>query len=280
MKFGITIHTTDYAMSPVALAPEVEARGFWSLYVPEHTHIPTSRRTPAPTGDAELHPMYLRTYDPYIALAAAASLTTTLRLGTGVALPAQHDAIALAKEVATLDFISGGRFVWGIGFGWNREEAENHGVEFSQRRDVVSETVRAAQALWANDVAEFHGDHVRFEPSWQWPKPVQQPRPPVLIGSAPGPKAFAAIAAYGDGWMPIGGGGARAALPDLRAAMEKAGRDPAGLAIVPLGIGADPAKIDYYASIGCTEVVFRVPTASRDEVMPVLDDMARLIEGR
>jgi probable F420-dependent oxidoreductase len=280
MKFGITIHTTDYAMSPVELAPEVEARGFGSFYVPEHTHIPTSRRTPAPTGDAELHPMYLRTYDPYIALAAAASVTTTLRLGTGVALPAQHDAIALAKEVATLDFISGGRFVWGIGFGWNREEAENHGVDFSHRRDVVSEMVRAAQALWSNDVAEFHGDHVNFEPSWQWPKPVQQPRPPVLIGAAPGPKAFEAIAAYGDGWMPIGGGGARSALPQLRAAMEKAGRDPADLAIVPLGIGPDPAKVDYYETIGCTEVVFRVPTASRDEVMPVLDELTKLIEGR
>jgi probable F420-dependent oxidoreductase len=280
MKFGITIHTTDYAMSPVALAPEVEARGFWSFYVPEHTHIPTSRRTPAPTGDAELHPMYLRTYDPYIALAAAASVTTTLRLGTGVALPAQHDAIALAKEIATLDFISGGRFVWGIGFGWNREEAANHGVEFSQRRDVVAETVQAARALWSNDVAEFHGDHVDFEPAWQWPKPVQQPGPPVLIGSAPGPKAFAAIAAYGDGWIPIGGGGARAALPELRVAMEKAGRDPASLAIVPLGIGPDPGKIDYYESIGCREVVFRVPTASRDEVMPVLDDLTRLIESR
>ena len=280
MRFGVTIHTTDYAMSPVELAPEVERRGFWSFYVPEHTHIPTSRRTPAPNGDAELHEMYLRTYDPYIALAAAASVTSTLRLGTGVALPAQHDAIALAKEVATLDFISGGRFIWGIGFGWNREEAENHGVEFSRRRDAVAETVQAAQALWANDVAEFHGDHVRFEPSWQWPKPVQRPRPPVLIGAAPGPKAFAAVAAYGDGWMPIGGGGARAALPDLREAMEKAGRDPASLAIVPLGIGADPAKIDYYETIGCTEVVFRVPTARRDEVMPVLDSLAQLIDGR
>jgi probable F420-dependent oxidoreductase len=280
MKFGITIHTTDYAMSPVELAREVEDRGFWSLYVPEHTHIPTSRRTPAPTGDAELHPMYLRTYDPYIALAAAASVTSTLRLGTGVALPAQHDAIALAKEVATLDFISGGRFVWGIGFGWNREEAENHGVDFLLRRDVVAETVRAAQALWSNEVAEFHGRHVSFEPSWQWPKPVQQPRPPVLIGSAPGPKAFAAIASYGDGWMPIGGGGARAALPELRRVMEQAGRDPASLAIVPLGIGPEPAKVDYYESIGCTEVVFRVPTAGRDQVMPVLDDLTRLVKSR
>jgi probable F420-dependent oxidoreductase len=280
MKFGITIHTTDYAMSPVELAREVEDRGFWSLYVPEHTHIPTSRRTPAPTGDAELHPMYLRTYDPYIALAAAASVTSTLRLGTGVALPAQHDAIALAKEVATLDFISGGRFVWGVGFGWNREEAENHGVDFALRRDVVGETVRAAQALWASDVAEFHGRHVSFEPSWQWPKPVQQPGPPVLIGSAPGPKAFAAIAAYGDGWMPIGGGGARAALPELRRIMEQAGRDPANLAIVPLGIGPEPAKIDYYQSIGCTEVVFRVPSAGRHEVMPVLEDLTRLVKSR
>ena len=280
MKFGLAFHTTDLAMSPVDLAREAEARGFDSLYVPEHTHIPVSRRTPPPTGDAELANVYRRTYDPYIALAAAASVTQKLRLGTGVALPAQHDAIALAKEIATLDFVSRGRFTWGIGFGWNREEVENHGVAFAERRAVVREKVQAAQALWAGEVASYAGEHVRFEASWQWPKPVQRPGPPVLIGAGAGPKAFAAIAGYADGWMPIGGAGVRAALPELARAMERVGRDPASLAIVPLGVLPDAAKIDYYQSIGCTEIAFRVPSAGPGEVVPVLDDLARLVETR
>jgi probable F420-dependent oxidoreductase len=280
MRFGLAFHTTDKAMSPVDLAREAEARGFDALYLPEHTHIPVSRKTPAPTGEAELPDLYRRTYDPYIALAAAASVTKTLRLGTGVALPAQHDAIALAKEIATLDLLSGGRFTWGIGFGWNREEIENHGVVFAERRDVVRERVLAARRLWTEDVAAFDGKHVRFEASWQWPKPKQHRGPPVLVGSGAGPKAFAAIAAYADGWMPIGGAGIRAALPELHQAMERAGRDPGSLAIVPLGVLPDAAKVDYYQSIGCAEVAFRVPSSSAGDVLPLLDVMARLVESR
>jgi probable F420-dependent oxidoreductase len=280
MKFGLAFHTSDRAMSPVQVAREAEARGFDSLYVPEHTHIPVSRRSASPTGEAELPDVYRRTYDPYIALAAAASVTTKLRLGTGVALPAQHDAIALAKEIATLDLVSGGRFTWGIGFGWNREEVENHGVLFAERRDVVREKVLAARALWAAEVADYAGQHVRFEASWQWPKPVQRPGPPVLIGSGAGPKAFAAIAAYADGWMPIGGGGVRAALPELARAMEREGRDPASLTVVPLGVLPDEGKLDYYQSIGCAEVAFRLPSAGPSEVLPALDALARLVEKR
>jgi probable F420-dependent oxidoreductase len=278
MRFGIAFHTSDLAMSPVDLAREAEARGFDSLYLPEHTHIPVSRRTAPPTGEAELPEVYRRTYDPYIALAAAASVTKTLRLGTGVALPAQHDVIALAKEIATLDLVSRGRFTWGIGFGWNREEAENHGIAFAQRRDVVREKVEAARALWSAEVAGYEGQHIRFEPSWQWPKPLQQPGPPVLIGAGAGPKAFAAIAAFADGWMPIGGAGVRAALPELARAMERAGRDPTSLAIVPLGVLPEAGKIDYFRSIGCSEVAFRVPSADAREVLPFLDDLARLVE--
>lgn len=278
MKFGIAFHTTDLAMSPVQLAREAEARGFDSIFLPEHTHIPTSRRTPAPGGEAELPDLYRRTYDPYVALAAAASVTKTIRLGTGVALPAQHDAIALAKTIATLDLISNGRFTWGIGFGWNREEIENHGVAFAERREIVRETVAAARALWSSEVATYQGSHVKFESSWQWPKPVQRPSPPVLLGSGAGPKAFAAIAAYADGWMPIGGAGVRSALPDLAREMEKAGRDPASLAIVPLGVLPDPAKIDYYRSIGCTELAFRVPSADESTALAALDEAARVVE--
>ncbi len=278
MKIGVTIHATDIAMNPVELAKEAEERGFYSIYIPEHTHIPTSRRTPPPTGDAELAEEYLRSPDPYIALAAAASVTSTIRLGTAVALPAQHDHITFAKQVATLDWLSDGRLVFGIGFGWNHEEMENHGIDVRQRRALVREKVLAMQAFWANEVAEFRGELVSVEPSWQWPKPVQQPRPRILIGGGAGPKLFAHVAEYADGWMPIGGAGMRTALADLRSAMERRGRDPESLHVVPMGVMPDEEKLAYYASAGATEAILRLPSAARDHVLPVLDDYARFIQ--
>jgi len=277
MQLGVTIFATDLSMSPVELAREAEARGFRSLYVPEHTHIPTSRRTPPPTGDAVLAEEYKRTLDPWIALAAAASVTTSIRLGTGIALVAQHDPIALAKQIATLDRVSHGRVVLGIGYGWNEDEMESHGVDPRRRRAHVREVMLAMQALWSNEVASFEGTFVRFAPSWQWPKPVQKPRPPVLIGGAPGPKLFEHIAEFGDGWIPIGGAGVREALPLLREAMEKRGRDPRGLHVVPMGIHPTREKLDYYASVGVTEAVLRLPSAPRDEVMPLLDAYAAFV---
>ncbi len=277
MKIGITIHATDRCMSPVELAREAEARGFYSLYVPEHTHIPTSRRTPPPTGEAVLGEEYKRSLDPYVALAAAAALTSKIRLGTAIALVAQHHPITLAKELATLDLISGGRLVLGIGYGWNREEMENHGIDVKRRRALVREKVLAMQALWSQEVAEFRGEFVHFEPSWQWPKPVQQPRPRILIGGAAGPTLFAHVAEYADGWMPIGGAGVREALPVLRRAMQERGRDPASLHVVPLGILPDPGKLEYYESIGVTEAVLRLPSEPRDAVMPVLDEFSRCL---
>jgi probable F420-dependent oxidoreductase len=279
MKIGITIHATDKAMSPVELAREAEARGFYSLYIPEHTHIPASRRTPAPTGSEELGEEYFRSPDPYVVLAAAASVTERILLGTGIALPAQHDPIALAKQVATLDMVSNGRVVLGIGFGWNVEEMESHGVVFKTRRAQVREHMLAMQALWGNEVAEFHGDFVDFEPSYQWPKPVQRPRPRVLVGGGAGPKLFDHIAEYADGWMPIGGAGLREALPKLRAALIERERDPNSLHIVPMGIEPDEAKLAYYANMGVTEAVLRVPSAARDEVMPVLDHLTRYLSS-
>ena len=275
MKIGVTLHATDESMSPVDLAPEAEARGFHSLYVPEHTHIPTSRRTPPPTGDAELSEEYLRSLDPYVALAAAAARTERILLGTGIALPAQHDPITFAKQLATLDLVSNGRLVLGIGYGWNVEEMENHGIDVKRRRARVRETMLAMQALWSQEVAEFHGEFVRFEPSWQWPKPVQQPRPRTLIGGGAGPKLFAHVAEYADGWLPIGGAGLREALPRLRAAFEEAGRDPATLHVVPMGVFPSEEKLAYYRETGVTECVLRLPSAPRDQVLPVLDDYAR-----
>jgi probable F420-dependent oxidoreductase len=277
VELGVTIFATDRSMSPVEVAREAEARGFHSLYVPEHTHIPVSRRTPPPTGDAVLAEEYKRTLDPWVALAAAASVTTRIRLGTGIALVAQHDPIALAKQVATLDLLSGGRLVLGIGFGWNREEMEDHGVDPARRRDRVREIALAMQALWSKEVTGFEGEFVRFAPSWQWPKPLQQPRPRTLVGGGAGPKLFAHVAEYADGWMPIGGAGLRQALPRLRGAMEARGRDPAALHVVPLGVLPDRAKLDHYASIGVTEAVLRLPSAPRDAVLPVLDDYARFL---
>ncbi len=277
MKIGVTIHATDKAMPVADLAREAEARGFHSLYLPEHTHIPTSRRTPAPTGSEELGEEYLRSPDPYIALASAASVTSEILLGTGIGLPAQHDPITFAKELATLDVVSSGRFVFGVGFGWNEEEMENHGIEFKRRRARVREHMLAIQTLWSSEVAEFHGEFVDFAPSWQWPKPVQKPRPRVLVGGGAGPKLFDHIAEYADGWMPIGGAGLREALPRLRAAVEARGRDHKGLHIVPMGVLPDDTKLAYYEEIGVTECVLRLPSAPSDDVMRALDAFARFL---
>jgi probable F420-dependent oxidoreductase len=279
MQLGITIFATDLSMDPVELAVEAEERGFASLYVPEHTHIPISRRTPPPTGDPVLAEEYKRTLDPYVALAAAASRTQRIRLGTGIALVAQHDPIALAKQLATLDLLSRGRLVLGVGYGWNREEMESHGIDTKRRRARVREVMLAMQALWSQEVAEFRGEFVRFEPCWQWPKPVQQPRPTVLLGGAPGPTLFAHIAEYADGWIPIGGAGLREAQDGLRRAVEAAGRDFAAIRIVPMGVLPSPEKLDYYRGLGVHEAVLRVPSAPRDAVLPVLDDFARYLRG-
>jgi probable F420-dependent oxidoreductase len=277
MHIGVTIHATDRAMSPIELAREAEDRGFHSLFIPEHTHIPTSRETPAPTGTDELGEEYLRSLDPYIALAGAATNTSRILLGTGIGLVAQHDPITFAKQLATLDLISGGRLVLGIGYGWNREEMRNHGVEFASRRELVREKMLAMQELWSKDEAQFHGDFVDFDASWMWPKPIQQPRPPVLIGGAAGPKLFAHIAEYADGWLPIGGAGLKAALDELRAAVDARERRFEDMHIVPMGVFPDEGKLAYYRELGVTEAVLRLPSGPRDEVMPVLDDYAKLL---
>ncbi len=276
MRISLTIFATDRTIRPDELAREAEARGFQGLYVPEHTHIPVSRRTPAPTGDAELPEEYRRTLDPWVALAMGAAVTSRLRLGTGIALVAQHDPIALAKQVATLDHLSGGRAVLGIGFGWNREEAEDHGVDWARRRDLVRERVLAMQRLWADDEASFAGEFVRLEPSWAWPKTVRG-RVPVVIGGAAGPVLFRHIAEYADGWIPIGGAGLSQALPVLRAAWAEAGREPAALEVMPFGTVPDEGKLAHYESLGITEVVLRLPSAGRDAVLPLLDRYAAFV---
>jgi probable F420-dependent oxidoreductase len=276
VKYGITMFATDQSMPVPALARAAEDRGLHSLYLPEHTHIPTSRTTPAPTGDAELAEEYRRTVDPLVALAAASAITDTIRLGTGICLVAQREPIVTANAVATLDQLSNGRFEFGIGFGWNHEEMENHGVNVKTRRDLVREHMLTMKAIWTDDVASFEGEHVRLTPSWSWPKPAQPGGPPVLIGGAAGPKMFAAIAEYADGWIPIGGAGVKAALVDLHRACDAVGRDPAELRIVPFGTLPDAGKLEYYESIGINEVVLRVPTGDENKVLPILDTYAPL----
>ncbi|MCU1451873.1 MAG: class F420-dependent oxidoreductase [Acidimicrobiales bacterium] len=282
MDLGLTIFATDQSVHPVELAREAEDRGFTSLWVPEHTHIPTSRRTPAPAGEP-LAEEYKRSLDPFVALSMAAAVTTRLRVGTGIALPAQRDPIITAKEAASLDHLSGGRFALGCGYGWNIDELEQHGGSKATRRAVTRERVLAMQALWGDEVAAFEGDHVRLEPSWAWPKPVQRgadgrPRVPVLLGGAAGPILFSHIAEFADGWIPIGGAGLATALADLRAALDAVGRDLADLQIIPFGTLPDRGKLDHYESLGVTETVLRVPSAGRDEVLRTLDGFAPFLD--
>jgi probable F420-dependent oxidoreductase len=278
VRYGVTMFITDLTMTPAALARAVEDRGFGSVYVPEHTHIPTSRRTPPPTGDAELAEEYKRTLDPLVAMTSAAAATERLVVGTGIMLVAQRDPIVTAKAIATLDLVSGGRFVLGIGFGWNADELEDHGVAMKERRAVARERVLAMRALWRDDVASFEGDHVHLPPTWSWPKPVQPGGPPILIGGAAGPIMFAHVAEYADGWIPIGGRGVRAALPDLHRACDAVGRDPAELRIVPFGTVPDGGKLEYYESIGVTEVVLRLPSADAATVERTLDRYVELLQ--
>ena len=280
MRHGVTIFATDQSIGVVELARAAEERGFDSFWLPEHTHIPVSRRTAPPSGQAELPEEYRRCLDPFVALTAAAVATKRLRVGTGICLVTQREPIATAKAVATLDLVSGGRFSFGIGFGWNEDEMEHHGVEYRRRRAVAREHVLAMERLWADDEASFAGEFVRFSPSWSWPKPVQQPRPPVLIGGAAGPTLFAHIAEYADGWIPIGGAGLSKAIPRLRDALAAAGRDPDALEVVPYGSIPDPGKLEHFASIGVTEVIFRLPSAGRDDVLPILDRHSALVTPR
>jgi probable F420-dependent oxidoreductase len=278
VKYGITMFATDVAMPLDELAAEAEARGFDSVYLPEHTHIPVSRRTPPPTGDAELKEEYRRTVDPFVVLAAAAARTERIRLGTGVLLPAQREPIVTAKAAATLQNLSAGRLCLGIGFGWNEDEMEDHGVDYRTRRAQAREHMLAMRSLWTDEVASFDGDYVKISPSWSWPKPDVEI--PVLLGGGAGPKLFAHIAEYGHGWVPIGGAGLSDSIATLKEAVAGAGRDPETLEIVPFGSVPTHDKLDHFDRIGVTECVFRIPTATRDVVLPILDEQAALIAER
>ncbi|MFF0425898.1 LLM class F420-dependent oxidoreductase [Streptomyces sp. NPDC004520] len=276
MRISTTIFLTDETISPVRLARELEQRGFAGLYLPEHTHIPVSRETPYPAG-GELPREYARTLDPMVALGQAAAVTERLGLGTGITLITQHDPIVLAKQVATLDHLSGGRFTLGVGFGWNREEAADHGVDWSTRRKLGRDRLDLMRALWAPEPRAYEGEYGEsVRASEVWPKPAGG-APRVLLGGAAGPKLFAQIAAQTDGWMPIGGRGLTESLPVLREAWEKAGRDPKALQLVPYAVLPSPGKLAHYAELGCEEVVLQLPSGGEGEVLGVLDAYARYL---
>jgi probable F420-dependent oxidoreductase len=282
MRYGVTVFPTDLSMNVIELARACEDRDLDSLWLPEHTHIPTSRRTPwpvDPTGQTPIDEKYKRSLDPLVALAAVAASTDRLRLGTGILLAAQRDPIVTAKAVASVDHLSAGRVALGMGFGWNEDEMAHHGVDYKRRRELGREHLLAMRRLWEDDEAEFHGTYVDFSASWSWPKPVQHPLP-VLLGGAAGPKLFAHIAEYAQGWIPIGGGGLRDALPHLRDAVADAGRDPALLEVAPMAVIPEPGKLDHYEALGCTEVVFDLPSAPAAKVLPILDRFAELVATR
>jgi probable F420-dependent oxidoreductase len=277
MHLGALIFPTDLSIRPDQLAREMEDRGFESLWVTEHTHIPTSRRTPWP-GGAELPDEYRRTLDPFVALTAAAAVTEHLRLGTGICLVAQHHPITLAKTVASLDLISGGRVLFGVGVGWNVDEMEHHGVHADRRRSHARENVLAMQRLWTDEEASFDGEFVRFSPSWSWPKPVQRPHPPVIMGGAGGPITFRHVVEYCDGWMPIHGRrNVIERIGDLRQSAEDAGRDPASIEIGVFGCPPDASVIEDYAAAGVSRCVIGLPSGGADEVLPILDRAAALL---
>ncbi len=275
MDFGVAMFSTDYAMSVVELGRAAEERGFECLLVPEHTHIPAERRTPYP-GGGELPREYSHTLDPFVALSAVAAATQRLRVGTGVCLVAQRDPIVLAKEVASLDHLSGGRFLFGVGLGWNREEMRNHGTDPSTRVQLVSERMAAMQEIWTDDEASYDGRFVSFERIWSWPKPVQRPRPPVLVGGS-GPSAVERVLEYGDEWLPINRGSVdllQGQIEELQRRAAEVGRDP-----VPVSLFAAsprPEALQRYAEIGVTRCIFVVPPAPADVVLPKLDRYAAL----
>jgi probable F420-dependent oxidoreductase len=275
VKLGVTTFPTQGSMPIAELARACEERGLESLWVAEHSHIPASRRTPFP-GGGELPRMYYEVMDPFVALATAAAVTTRLALGTGICLVVQRDPIQTAKAVASLDQLSGGRFLFGVGAGWNREEMENHGTDPARRFRLLRERVEAMKAIWTGDPAEYHGELVDFEPLHAWPKPRQDPHPPIHVGGG-FPAAARRAVRYGDGWAPIHGRGdadVAKLAPRFRAMAAEAGRDPASLEITAFGAPGSARGLARLRDAGVDRVVGFAPAAGRERVLPVLDELA------
>ncbi|MCC6386004.1 MAG: LLM class F420-dependent oxidoreductase [Dehalococcoidia bacterium] len=277
MKFGLSMFPTDYAIPVTELGRAAEDLGFESLLFPEHTHIPTSRRSPWP-GGPNLPMEYSHTLDPFVAMAATAAVTKSLKVGPGICLVVERDPITLAKEVASVDHLSGGRVLFGIGGGWNLEEMENHGTKPSLRWKILRERVLAMKEIWTKDEAEYHGRHVDFDPIWSWPKPAQSPHPPVLIGGD-GPRTLERVVEYGDGWMPIvGRGGDRLAarMAELQAMAKAAGRG--AIPVTLFGAVPRPELIEQWLELGVERVLLNLPPAPAAETLPRLQHYAEAVK--
>ena len=279
MHFGASMFFTDYSMTPQVLARALEERGFESLWAPEHSHIPLSRKTPFIFG-GDLPKKYYDVMDPFVTLTAAALASKTLKVGTGVCLINQRDPIQTAKSVASIDQISGGRFIFGIGNGWNQDEMEDHGTVFETRHQLVRERVEAMKEIWTKPKAEYHGDFVKFDPMMAWPKPVQKPYPPILVGGAFPYSARRAIR-YADGWMPQLTAKMQLPFADqiarFRQLCGEAGRDPATVPVSVWGRTPDYAEIASYVDIGVARVCTSLDSDTEDKILPVLDKWAALI---
>lgn len=279
MKFGVAIFFTDYSISPTVLARALEERGFDSLWCPEHSHIPTSRLSEWPQ-QGELPQKYYDVMDPFVTLSQAAAVTDTLKVATGICLVPQRDPIQTAKSVASLDALSGGRFLMGVGSGWNADELAHHGTAFKSRHKVLQERIEAMQALWSQEVAEYHGEFVDFGETKTWPKPVQQPGPPIYVGGE-FPYGARRALSFGDGWLPH----AKRPkydlldiLPQFRQMEAEYGRDPGSTPISVFGPDPDAAVLSRYTETDVERVVLNLAPESADVVMPILDEWAKLIE--
>jgi probable F420-dependent oxidoreductase len=278
MDFGVTIFATDTTLPPVELARAAERLGFESLWLPEHSHIPVSRRTP--WGGRENAPPlpehYSRTFDTFVALSAAAAVTERLKLGTGITLLAQRDPIWTAKEVASLDTISGGRVLFGVGYGWNVEEMASHGVAYTDRRAMLREHVLTMKSLWTDEEASFEGEFVDLEPSWAWPKPVQSPHPPIILGATPGERTLADLVEYADGWIPLRRSQLVDGVEKVRRALEQAGRDPTRFDLSYFSAEPSEQAIEELRSAGFNRVILNLDSGPPDAVLRQMEDLAAL----
>lgn len=277
MKLGVLMFATDYAIRPDDLARACEERGFESVWFPEHTHIPASRKSPWPVG-GELPRDYWHTHDLFVALMAAAGATRTIKIGSGICLVIERDPIVLAKEVASVDQLSNGRLLFGIGGGWNAEEMEHHGTPFNRRWKVLRERIEAMKEIWTKDAAEYHGEFVNFAPIWSHPKPLQKPYPPILLGTLSS-QGLQRVVRYCDGWIPglMPPVALAEAMRILRTLAEQAGRKASEVPVSIFGFSGDEATVRKYQEIGVERLVFAVPSEGREQVLPLLDQFATLI---
>jgi probable F420-dependent oxidoreductase len=276
MEFGTSIFFTDYSITPAELAVALEERGFDSVWAAEHSHIPVPRKTRA---DQDLGKRYYDVMDPFVTLTAAACATKKLKLATGIALVIQRDTIQTAKSVASIDQVSGGRFIFGIGGGWNQEEIENHGTAFRTRMQKMREQIEAMKAIWTEETAQYHGEIVNFDTIQTWPKPVQKPHPPVILGGA-FPWAARRAVRYGDGWYPNAASGEpEDYVPAFRKMAQEAGRDPASLSLRLGGAPDDLDRLKRFRDLGVDAVNVSLMSEGRDELLPQLDHWAGYIRA-